>query len=263
MSNSKDVEKKREPLVSIVMPVYNCEDYIETTVQSVISQTYGNWELLIVDDKSNDTTLEKIHSMANLDGRIKIQTNYQNSGAAKSRNSAIEQSNGRFIAFLDGDDVWHSNKLAEQVAFLLSSGHVFCFSSYDIVTEKGDYLDSVNVPNRVSYENILDTCPIGCLTAIYDTEYFGKQYMGEMRTCEDYVLWLKLLKKTPWAYSVQKPLASYRIRPGSLSRNKLSVALSHWKVYRNIEKLTLGRSLRHFARYLVGGIIKNRKTLGS
>ena len=178
-----------KPLVSIISPTYNSLQFIEDTIQSIIQQTYTNWELLITDDCSTDGTWELIQKHQKLDERIKIFRLEQNSGPGVARNNSIKQAKGRFIAFCDSDDQWKPDKLEKQIKFLIENDLPFTFSAYQKIDENGQEGGIVNVPEEVSYNYLLKTCPIGCLTAIYDTEKIGKVYMPEIRKRQDYGLW--------------------------------------------------------------------------
>lgn len=183
-------------LVSVITPNYNGEKFIIDTIKSVKSQTYTNWEMIIVDDNSKDNSISLIENFIKDDLRIKLIKNTSNLGAAVSRNIAIEKAKGRFIAFLDGDDIWKSIKLEEQLKFMMENKYPFTYSYYDQITEDGDFIRNVtDIALKINYNKLLSKNIIGCLTAIYDTTYFGKVYMPLIRKRQDFGLWLELLKK--------------------------------------------------------------------
>mgnify|MGYP000497495695 CR=1 FL=1 len=249
--------RRTAPLVSIVTPTYNAEAYISATIASVGAQEFQDWEHIIVDDASSDETVSVLHELSAGDPRIKVITLDQNSGAAVARNAAIDAARGRFIAFLDADDLWLPQKLAVQVEYMLKTGAPFIYSSYNIIDEQGNHRGAVTVPERVTYSKILRNNTIGCLTAVYDTEYFGKMQMPLIRKRQDLGLWLKLLKRVRHAHGLNESLAQYRIRPGSISHNKASAAIFTWKLYRQVEKLPLLVAVYYFLSYAANGLIKS------
>ncbi len=220
----------RQELVSIIMPSYNSV-YIAESIESVLAQTYKNWELLVTDDCSTDNTREVVAAYAAKDPRIKLFKLEQNSGAGVARNNSIEQAQGRFIAFLDSDDKWLPNKLEKQIAFMLDNNYELTFTSYKVNSEDGINTGSVKCLSELSYFRLLcDNC-VGCLTAIYDTKQMGKMYMPMLRKRQDWCLWLSILKKCKQGYGLQEELAEYRVMANSVSSNKLSLVEYNIKVY--------------------------------
>lgn len=244
--------------VSIITPIHNVADFLGDMLESVLAQTFDQWELILVDDLSTDNSVEIAQSFIAKDQRIKLIELTQNSGSAVARNSGIEAAMGRFIAFLDSDDTWLPTKLEKQIAFMLASGHVFTYTAYEKINTKGQFVGKVGVPDRVSYRDMLKTCYIGCLTVIYDTTYFGKQEMPLIRRRQDYGLWLSLLKKVDYAYGLPEVLGQYRVHDKSISANKLVTATYTWRLYRQIEKLSFLKSCYFFAHYAVRGFFRNR-----
>lgn len=238
---------ENNPLVSIITPSYNSENYISQTIQSVQSQTMKDWEMIIIDDHSQDFTYDICLQFSEIDSRIKVfkqKTGLK--GAAHARNTAIEKANGRYIAFLDSDDLWIPDKLSIQLSFMAERKSAFSFSRYQHIDPDGKLLrQAAKVPNTLTYSDLLRTCPIGCLTAIYDAGLLGKQYMPDLDKGQDYALWLQILKKTPVAHGIDAILGQYRTGRPSLSSNKISKALSIWKLYREIENLSFPNSLYH------------------
>lgn len=244
------------PLVSIIMPTFNSERFLKETIESVISQTYTNWELLITDDGSNDSTSAIINDFELKDIRIKHFKLNENSGAAVARNNSISKSKGRFIAFCDSDDTWNVDKLEKQIDFMLSNDIHFSYSYYNVIDESSNFLSKIETRDRVMYNDLLITCDIGCLTAVYDVEFFGKVYMYEIRKRQDYTLWLKLLKRTKYAYAYKESLANYRYRKGSISSNKIKAIVYVFKVFYKIENFSFLVSLYHTILYAFFGFLK-------
>lgn len=243
-------------LVSIITPVYNAEKYIEDTINSVLNQNYCNWELFLVDDCSTDNSMIILEEFAKKDNRIKIIQLKENSGAATARNVGIERAKGRYIAFLDSDDIWMSNKLEVQINFMKENDISFSYTNYMKFDEDGTERGIVKIPARVTYNELLKSNIIGCLTAVYDAHKIGKIYMPNIRKRQDYALWLKILRKNIDGYGINKVLAKYRVRENSVSSNKLKAALYQWRIYRQIEKLGLFKSLYYFINYAYYGFKK-------
>lgn len=244
--------------VSVVLPLFNSEAYIAETIASVLKQTYSDWELIIVDDVSDDGSVQIVERFAENDARIKLIRLSGNSGAATARNTAISEAKGRYIAFLDSDDLWSPNKLEVQLAFMQDNGYPFTFTAYQRIDETGKSLGIVGVPRKVSYKQMLKTSVIGCLTAMYDTTFFGKVYMPLIRKRQDYGLWLKLLKQVEFAYGIQQPLGLYRVRRDSISSNKLNTSTYNWRLYRDVEKLPFLSSCYYFSHYAVRGVLRTK-----
>lgn len=246
--------------VSIITPVYNCRNYLKATIESALAQTYTNWELLMVDDCSTDGSADVARHYRDKDPRIKLFTLAKNSGAAVARNHAISASTGRYIAFLDSDDVWTPDKLSRQLAFMQQNDYLLTYTAYSQIDEHGRILGDIRVPMHVSYHQLLKTNVIGCFTAIYDTKYFGKIKMPLIRKRQDFGLWLRLLKKIDYAHGMQEPLGSYRLRSDSVSSNKRQAAVHNWTLYREVENLSFVYSLYCFAHYATRGMLKQLRS---
>ncbi|EKO3914440.1 glycosyltransferase family 2 protein [Vibrio metschnikovii] len=246
------------PNVSIITPSYNSSLYIVETINSVCSQTFADWEMIIVDDCSTDNSVSVIKSCIEKDPRIKLIQLKENSGAAVARNTAIETAQGRYIAFLDSDDLWLPDKLEKQLAFMQANDYPFSYAAYNKIDENGQVFGHVGVPDRVSYSDLLKMCSIGCLTAIYDKEFFGKVYMPLIRKRQDLGLWLRLLKKTNYAHGLNESLAQYRVRIDSISSNKANAAKFTWRLYRDIESLNLVKASYYFSHYAVRGLLRTK-----
>lgn len=242
-------------LVSIIMPMYNCEKFIIETIESVISQTYAHWELIVVDDKSTDNSLTIVENFVHKDSRIKLIGLEKNTGPTNARNRAIKEAEGRYIAFLDSDDIWLSNKLQYQLAFLNDNNLVLTYSAYETIDAKSKYINTRHCLPLITYKDMLKTNHIGNLTGIYDVAYFGKVYL-ENTGHEDYILWLKLLKKIPYTKGITEVLAQYRIVGDSISGNKFKVLKWQWYIYRKVEKLTIFQSSYYFIFYIFNALKK-------
>ncbi|ELA9892969.1 glycosyltransferase family 2 protein [Vibrio parahaemolyticus] len=243
-------------LVSVIMPTYNSAGTVVESIQSVLSQTYKNWELIIVDDRSTDNTWQVIQTYADKYDNIRIYQNKENLGAGASRNFAIKKARGRFIAFLDSDDLWTEDKLAEQIPFMLENNYPLTYTHYSRFNSEEE-LSVVTAPEYTTYKKLMYSNVIGCLTAVYDTQALGKRYMPLIRKRQDMGLWLDILKDTPKAYCLPKPLAKYRMDSG-MTANKFSVLSYQWKFYRDVVGLSLPRSLFTFSVYAVKGTMKHR-----
>ncbi|OCL99253.1 putative teichuronic acid biosynthesis glycosyltransferase TuaG [Aliarcobacter thereius] len=245
-------------LVSIITPSYNSEKFISKTIDSVISQTYENWEMIIVDDVSPDNVNEIIEEYIKKDSRIKLIKLEKNSGAAFARNRAIEEAKGRFIAFLDADDCWKKDKLEIQINFMIKNDYAFTYTAYEKIDENGNFLGNMGVPQKVSYSNLLKTCVIGCLTSVYDVQKLGKVYMPTNTKREDFATWLSILKKIDFAYGIKENLSQYRVYENQSSGKKAKMAKENWKLYREIEKLNLLKACYYFSHYAVRGVLRTK-----
>jgi len=243
-------------LVSIITPSYNSEKFIAKTIESVMTQTYENWEMIIVDDCSQDNSNEIIENYMQQDKRIKLIKLDKNSGPAIARNTAIKQAKGRYIAFLDADDLWLPEKLEKQINFMNYNDLAFTYSAYKIIDESDNDLGWFVPPATATYDSLLKTNYIGCLTAIYDSQKLGKIYMPKILKRQDYALWLKILKQIKQTKGITEPLAVYRIRQNSVSSNKIKAAKYNWIIYREFEKLGFFKSVYYFIHYIYNGLKK-------
>lgn len=242
--------------VSIITPTFNSERFIEETIRSILAQTYTDWELLITDDASTDETVNIVRKFADDDPRIKLFQFNENMGAAMARRHSIDRATGRFIAFCDSDDLWTPDKLEKQIGFMLANNYAFSFAPYHIIDEDGKELGLSTTRSKVNYQDILRTCDIGCLTAVYDRHHLGNMYMANIKRRHDYTLWLEILRKIPYAYSYHEPLGFYRLRPHSISKNKINTMYYIWKVYRNVEKIPITQSIWYLISYSLYGLKK-------
>ena len=245
-------------LVSIITPAYNAAAYIAETIESVLAQTYTNWEMLIVNDCSKDNTPEIVESYAAKDKRIKLINLKQNSGAGVARNTAIQNAKGRYIAFLDSDDLWKKDKLQKQIEFMQQNDYAFTFTSYEHFKETQENIQNqVQIPKSLNYNQALKGNKIGCLTVMLDRRQIQSIHFTTQKH-EDYILWLNILKQGITAYGIQESLALYRTgNSKSVSGNKLKSAMWTWKVYRESQRLSFIKSMYYFWFYVVNGLKKH------
>ena len=241
-------------IVSIIVPAYNSECYIGWTIESVISQTYKFWEMIIVDDCSSDKTAEVILSYSLKDKRIKYKKLEVNSGAAVARNVAMSMATGQYIAFLDSDDVWLPDKLSTQIQFMQENDYKFTCTDYEQIDETGRRLGKIiHCIEKADYNRVLLDCPIGNSTVMYDVTQMGKFEVPNIRKRNDDALWLKMLKSEKFIYGLNQVLVQYRVRHDSISANKFQLIKYHWVLYRKIEHLNIMRSIFYILHW---GVIK-------
>lgn len=246
-------------LVSIITPTYNSAKYIRETIRSVQKQTYENWEMILVDDCSTDNTVEIIQEIQKIDSRIQLILSEENSGPAISRNKGIEKIKGKYMTFLDADDIWFEDFIQNSIDTIQKTGIHFVFSSYRRSNEDLEFVYSdFIVPKKVTYTDILKTNSISCLTAFIDIEVLGKKFMPEVYKRQDMGLWLKYLKEIPYAYGIKEPKAIYRIRANSLSRKKSDLITYQWQFYRKVEKLSVLSSIYYMIQWTIRGFLKYR-----
>lgn len=238
--------------VSIITATYNSEFLIEATYESIRSQSFQDWEWVITDDCSSDNTWEVISLIAENDRRVKIFRNVENMGSAISRNNSIYSSSGRFLAFIDSDDLWVSNKLEKQLQFMVE-GIDFSFTAYYLIDSRGKSLGRLVDSNQrggFTYEEMLrKKATLGCSTVMIRKDAFPDIQMPLLRTGQDYATWLKLLRTGKKAFVIPEPLTGYRILPNSISRNKVKKAKRQWQIYREVEGLRFFKSLECFLFY--------------
>lgn len=246
---------KHQPLISVITPSYNSEKFIGETIESVLNQTYRNWEMVIVDDCSTDNTVSIVEKYTELDDRIKLFILEENSGSAIARNTAMEHANGQYIAFLDSDDLWLPEKLDKQLDFMRERNVAFSFTKYVRILEDGTKTNAVSdAPQAVNYDDLMKRCVIGCLTVMLDRDKIGSIEMVNIRTRQDYVYWLTITKKGFLAYGIPEVLAEYRLVDNSISSNKWKAAKRNWYVFRHIEKQSLLKSIWYFSNYVVRSV---------
>ena len=241
--------------VSIIMPAYNCERFIADAIRSVLAQTYTEWELLIVDDCSTDDTAAVVASFD--DQRIHYQRNAHTMGAALTRNEALKKAKGRYIAFLDSDDVWTPDKLEKQIAFMAQKGCAFSFTDYQIMEEDGSLTGKrLHMPASLTYHQYLRNTAIGCLTIVIDRQQTGDFLMPNIKSSHDMALWLLIMKRGFVAYALPECLASYRLVATSNTAKKWKAAQDVWRVYRDIEHLSIVYAAFCFCGYAIHAVLK-------
>ena len=244
--------------VSIIVPVYNVEKFITRTIDSVRAQTYGNWELLLVMDGCTDTTPQVIRQYCEQakDERIRVIDQPRNMGAALARNRGVAEATGRYIAYLDSDDLWREDKLEKQLAFMEEKDAAFSFTGYEFADENGKGLGKVvRVPAVMEYQDALKNTTIFTTTVMFDTEKIDRQLLEMPRIkSEDTALWWKVLRNGFLAYGLDENLALYRRAGRSLSSNKLEAIRRIWNLYRKAEKLSVLKSARYFCYWAVRAV---------
>lgn len=251
----------QQNLISIITPMYNAQKYVGQTIESVLAQTYPNWEMLIVNDGSNDACSEVVKKYAEKDSRIKL-INQSNGGSASARNNALKSAQGRYICFLDADDLLLPTFFEKQLHFLKEKNAALVFSSYNRIDENGnEKLNPFIVPEKVTYNSLLKTCPISCLTSIYDKRIVGEQFFREdlKSLRDDFAFWLEMLKKIKVAYGNKEILAAYRVFRSSTTGNKKKVIKPQFLIYYKIEKLGLLRSMYYLCHWAINGFFKYKK----
>ncbi len=246
-------------LVSIIMPSYNTSEFIAESISSVLNQTYQNWELIIVDDCSTDNTDCIINSFS--DKRIKLLKNEKNSGAAFSRNRGIREAKGKWIAFLDSDDLWYPHKLEKQLKYMIDNNYQFSYTNYEEIDENSNPLGKlITGPKKITRHGMFNYCWPGCLTVMYDAETIGLIQIENIKKNNDYAIWLKICKKTN-CYLLDESLGKYRRgRKGSISNQSyLDLIKWHYILFRNSEKESVFLSIWHTCWNIYFGLWKKMR----
>ncbi|MBC1457755.1 glycosyltransferase family 2 protein [Listeria newyorkensis] len=247
-------------LVSVIMPTYNSGEALHTSIRSIISQTYQNWELLVIDDCSSDETVENLMKLATEDARINPIFLKENRGSGFARNEGISRAKGQYIAFLDSDDLWHHEKLLKQLAFMKRQEYGFTFTAYHVFEKEPEqHKRTVRVPIKINYSQLLKNTIIGCLTVMIDREKVGEFRMPLLRARQDTATWLTILKQQDYAYGMDEPLAYYRVSKTSLSSNKWNMLKKNWQMYREHEGLSFVYTSYVFCCYVCNALWKRRK----
>ena len=247
-------------LVSILIPTYNTEKFIRSTIESVQNQTYTNWEMILVDDASTDKTVSIIEEFAQKDSRIKLFKLPENRGNGFARNAALEKATGKYIAYLDADDLWFREKLEKQIQFLKANNLHFTFSFYDSIDEEGNDLNRrVESPNPLTYKQLFFCNYVGNLTAIYDADYFVKIILETSQKRQDWRIWLMILKQIKTAKPVPESLAFYRIRKDSVSSSKFKLIKHNFGVYREFHGYNFVFAVLLMIRFLYTQLIVKQK----
>lgn len=245
------------PLVSIIMPCYNAERYIAQSIESVLAQTYTNWELLITDDCSTDNSVKIAQKYSLQDDRIKLLVSDEHHGIAGTRNLSLDRAQGRFIAFLDDDDLWMSDKLEKQITYMLDNEIGFSYTSYELIDKNGISMNKIIMANDViDYKKYLRNTIIGCGTVTLDREIVGDFRMPNNGTSDDMALWAQLMRKGFKAYPLNEELQKHRITGESASSKHLKASHDVWLVYRECENLNLIQSSYNFVCYAFNAVKK-------
>lgn len=249
---------QENPLISIISPVYNAEKFLQATIDSVQNQTFRDWEYLLVDDCSSDMSADIIKKYQEEDSRIKLVQLEKNSGAAVARNTGLEQAKGRYIAFIDSDDCWANDKLAEQLTFMQTENHGFTYTNFALIGEDGAIIkEKVNLPKSLNYHGLLKNTAIACSTVMIDRQVVGDFRMPLVRKGQDTATWLKIMRETKiTAYGIDQVLNYYRQVEGSISSNKIGALKRTWNTYRNLEKLPLPKAVYYFSHYVIQAILR-------
>ncbi len=238
--------------------MYNSEKYISETIDSVLAQSYQYWEMIIINDLSSDNSTDIVKKYLQKDNRLKLIELEEKGGPAKARNEGIKLAQGKYLTFIDSDDLWHSSFLEKQVSFLENNNIPLSYASYQRIDTMGNPLKKIIVPKVETYKRLLKSNYISCLTAMYNVEILGKQTFINVGH-EDYVYWLSLLKKIKYAKGIQEVLAYYRVGKKSVSSNKFQNVKWQWNIYRNIENINFFHSIYYMFFYTIHGIFKNWK----
>ena len=237
-------------LVSIIVPVYNAENFIEETMDCVSAQTYTNWELLLVEDCSSDNTVTIIQQYLEKtrDDRIRLIRQPSNLGAARARNRGLREANGRYVAYLDADDLWVPEKLEKELAFMKEKGAAFAFTGYEFADENGKGMGKiVHVPEKLTYRQALSNTTIFTTTVMFDLQQLSREQLEmPIMKSEDTALWFKVLRSGVTAYGLDENLVKYRRAGKSLSSNKLEALRRIWNLYRRAEGMNVINSAWHF-----------------
>ncbi len=245
-----------QPTVSVIMPLHNSAHFMGEAIASVLGQSFGDLELLLIDDASGDESYELARCHASCDKRVQVLKLSCNSGAAASRNAGLKVARGRYVAFLDSDDVWESDKLTVQLKAMMKLNAIFSYTDYIVVDRVGVPLRTVSAPDKLNYEGLLKNTAIGCSTVVLDRRSVGEVSFPLIRKRQDLALWLSLLRRVDFAHRCGPVLTRYRHRPGSVSSNKVSAAAHTWRVYRRHEQMSLGASTYYFFRYALSALCR-------
>lgn len=244
-----------DDLISIVVPVYNAERWIENALDCLLKQTYQQFEIIIVDDCSTDRSMELLEKIQ--DARIKVFRNEKNSGPAFARNQGIKNAAGRYLAYMDADDLCDATKLEKQITFMRKTGCAFCFTGYEFAGEDGVRNGRiVHVPEKITYHEALRNTTISTITVMFDRSQISDEvlYMPLDARGEDTATWWKILRNGYVAYGIDEPLSIYRRSGGTRSSNKLDAVYGTWKMYRKNEQLGLLKSMWCFSGYIMNAI---------
>lgn len=252
------IREIKEDLVSIITPTYNSNKFLRETLDCVIAQTYKNWELIITDDGSTDNTLLILEEYSKKDNRIKFYTFNSNLGSGLARNNSIKLAKGRFITFIDSDDIWLPSKLFNHIEFMKENNLTFSHASYGYIDETGEKIkNTFKVSERkVGYKDLLKRLEISCSTTIYDQFAIGKFYMSSDRRRQDYFLWLSILKAGHYSLGYDKVDSFYRLHDGQVKKINFKYLIDHYTFLRKRQKLSILASSYYLLIYIYSSIKK-------
>lgn len=260
-SRWSEIMETNKPLVSVIMPAYNAERFLETAVRSVMAQTVTDWELLVLDDGSQDSTLAIAQTLAKEDPRIRVLPNEANMGVAKTRNRGFDLCRGEYVALLDSDDLWHAEKLEKQLDLAERTGAELVYCSYGMVDEYGKKIcEDFIVPAKTDFEKSLTKSVISCSTVLLARPLVDRYHFEAGYYHEDLVLWLQILRDGHSACGLPEVLAQYRIMEGTRASNKLNSAICRWKVYRQYLGFSAVKSAGLLWQYAVMGLKKYKRS---
>ena len=244
--------------VSIITPVYNSSAFLQETIQSVLNQTFQDWEWIITDDCSTDNSVEILRKIN--DPRIKVNVGEKNGGAGHARNLSLQKAAGRFITFLDADDYWEPNFLEEMVTFMKRENAELAYSNYSRCDENlKPKIEDFRADKEVTFGNLLKTCRLSLLSSMYDSRRVGIEFFPEGSRREDHVMWLNLLKKIPVGKPLPKTMAKYRMHASSISRRKTNIMKDQYLVYKDYMKFSTLKSMYYTANWAFNGFLKYSK----
>ena len=249
--------RQTTPLCSVILPVYNSAAYIDSAIASVLEQTEVSLELIVIDDASTDTSSQKLDLWEQRDSRIRKVHNARNVGVAETRNRGIAMARGKYIAFLDSDDIWMPQKLKQQIPYMEQQQWDFCCTAYQMVDAAGQFLKQRNVPEGcISFFDLLKENYICCSSVVLRADLAKQHTMQKNYAHEDYVYWLELLQQEAKGYALNQVLVNYRLVQNGRSANKWRAAKDRWSIYRTYLGYSTVKSLRYFVPYVFHGIQK-------
>lgn len=251
-------KKSQMPEISIITPCYNSSKFLRETIDSVLSQTFTDWEWLITDDCSKDNSVDIIQSIS--DPRIKLTVAEKNGGAGHARNISLKNTSGRFITFLDADDFWNPEFLEEMLTFMTKENAELAYSNYARCDENlNPQIEDFKADKTVTFQNLLKTCRLSLLSSMYDSKRVGKEYFPEGSKREDHVMWLNLLKKIPEGKALPKTMAKYRMHSTSISRKKQNIIKDQYLVYKDFMNFSTAKSMYYTMNWAFNGFKKYSK----
>ena len=252
------MNRDQEKLISIIVPVYNAERFLPDTITCVQQQTYENWELLLVDDCSSDHSRQIILEASKTDDRVRLIAQETNQGAATARNRGVEEAGGRYLCYLDADDVWVPEKLEQELAFLQKKQAAFVFTGYEFADENAKGLGKiVHVPEQINYKEALKNTTIFTSTVMFDTRKMEKEYIKmPLVKSEDTATWWRILRTGCVAYGLDSNLVRYRRTANTLSSNKIEAIKRIWNLYRRQEKFSSIKSLYYMTNWAIRAVLR-------